>query len=209
MTAIPVDHERADRSLVERVTNTIQGGGIVAMRTDTVYGLLASVNRPDALRRLVDMKDRPVNKPFILLASGWIGVRSVTSQLTPVARRLGTRYWPGPLTLVLPASEDLPPEVTAAGATVAVRVPADPLLQEILGGVRCALAAPSANLAGGEPATEASQVCDAFGDSVDLVLDGGPVTVSQPSTIVSCLGNEVTVLRKGPLAIDDRDLVNS
>jgi L-threonylcarbamoyladenylate synthase len=203
---IPADHAHPDPALVTRVAQVLRGGGIVAMRTDTVYGLLGSVNRPDALARLVELKVRPVGKPFVLLASDWIAVRSVTSHLTPVARILGHHYWPGPLTLVLPAADSLPDEVTAAGHGVAVRIPGDPLLRRVLGATGAALAAPSANRPGDEPARSAQECVEVFGDGIDLALDGGPPALDEPSTIVNCCGATGEILRHGPVEPALREL---
>jgi len=195
-----------DPALVERAATVLKGGGIVAMRTDTVYGLLASVNRHDALRRLAGLKQRAADKPFLLLAADWIGVRSVTRSVPPVARMLGARHWPGPLTLVLPGEDGLPCEVTGAGPTVAVRIPGDPLLLAVVGAVRCAVAAPSANPAGEPPALSAEEVRARFGDAVDLVIDGGTVTNDRASTIVNCAGISAEIVREGALALSASDL---
>jgi tRNA threonylcarbamoyl adenosine modification protein (Sua5/YciO/YrdC/YwlC family) len=194
---VSVDHSAPDPGVLHRIALLLQRGGIVAGRTDTTYGLLASVNCPDALRRLVELKERPKAKPFVLLAASWIEVRAVTSHLTPVARRLGSAHWPGPLTLVLPAEEDLPTEVVAARRTVAVRIPGDDLLLDLLAAVRGPFAAPSANLSGERPAASAAEVLEIFGNGVDLVLDGGPAPASVPSTIVDCTGPHAEILRRG------------
>jgi L-threonylcarbamoyladenylate synthase len=203
---VPADHSHPDPALVARIATLLRGGGVVAMRTDTVYGLLGSVNRPDALTRLVALKVRPVGKPFVLLAADWIAVRAVSSHLTPVARILGQHYWPGPLTLVLPAHEDLPDEVTAAGQGVAVRIPGDPLLREVLRATGAALAAPSANLPGEAPAPSAAACVELFGDGIDLAIDGGPAPLAVPSTIVDCRGPVGEVLRAGPVKPGPREL---
>jgi len=195
-----------DPELVERAAAVLKSGGIVAMRTDTVYGLLASVNRHDALRRLAEVKRRAEDKPFLLLAADWIGVRSITRTVPPVARLLGSRFWPGPLTLVLPAERELPAEVTGVGPTVAVRIPGDPLLLAVVGAVRCPVAAPSANRAGEPPARSAAEVRALFGDAVDLVIDGGAVTDGRSSTIVSCTGTSAEVIREGALTLTASDL---
>jgi L-threonylcarbamoyladenylate synthase len=196
-----VDPAVPDARIVEQAARSLKGGGVVAARTDTVYGLLASVNRPDALDKLVRLKVRPVGKPFVLLAADWIGVRLVTSYLTPVARALGAAHWPGPLTLVLPADENLPDEVTAAGKTVAVRIPADPWLRAILRETRAAIAAPSANLPGQPPARDAGDVVRIFGAGLDLVLDGGPAAEERPSTLVNCCGRSGQILREGAVVL--------
>jgi L-threonylcarbamoyladenylate synthase len=206
MEILTTDPESAEPSVVQRVSRVLMGGGIVAMRTDTVYGLLASVDRPDALQRLVDLKVRPPDKPFVLLASDWIAVRAVTSHLPPVARSLGSRYWPGPLTLVLPGSDDLPREVRAGGPTVAVRIPGDALLLAILREFRGAVAAPSANLPGQPPATTIEEVALAFDEGVDLAVDSGPARLSRPSTIINCTSFGGEVLRAGPIAPAEQEL---
>jgi len=199
MEILIADPDSADPCIVQRVSRVLMGGGVVAMRTDTVYGLLASVDRPDALQRLVDLKVRPSDKPFVLLASDWIAVRSVTSHLPPIARSLGSRYWPGPLTLVLPASDELPEAVCASGPTVAVRIPGNALLLAILHEFRGAVAAPSANLPGEPPATTIEEVVAAFDGGVDLAVDSGPARVTGPSTIINCTGHGGEVLREGPI----------
>jgi len=202
-----VDPAVPDPDLVRQTATVLKGGGVVAMRTDTVYGLLASVNRPDALHKLVKLKVRPPGKPFALLAPDWIGVRAVTSHLGPLARALGARHWPGALTLVLPAAEGLPEEVTAGGRTVAVRIPDDPWLAAILREMRAALAAPSANLPGDAPLTRVEAVLEVFGDGVDLALDGGPPVSDRPSTVVDCTGPDGVILRPGLVALDPDELV--
>jgi L-threonylcarbamoyladenylate synthase len=184
----------------------LKGGGIVAMRTDTVYGLLASVNRPDALARLVALKERPESKPFVVLAADWLGVRQVTSHLPAVARHVGTKFWPGPVTLVLPASADLPREVLGAGNTIAVRVPNDPMLLAVLRELRGSIAAPSANRAGEPPASSADEVVRAFGSGIDLVVDGGAPVNGRPSTILRCVGARAEVLREGAVTVSADDL---
>ncbi len=201
-----VDAATPDPRIVEQAARLLKGGGVVAARTDTVYGLLASVNRPDALEKLVRMKVRPVGKPFVLLAADWIGVRAVTSHLTPAARSLGAAHWPGPLTLVLPADENLPDEVTAAGKTVAVRIPADPWLRAILRETRAAIAAPSANLPGQPPARDAEEVIRVFGAELELVLDGGPAADKRPSTIVNCCGRTGQIVREGAVTLSAEEL---
>jgi L-threonylcarbamoyladenylate synthase len=198
---LAADHVAPVPHVVEKAASVLQHGGIVAMRTDTLYGLLASVNRPDGLARLLRLKERPAGKPFVLVAADWIGVRSVTSWLPAVARSLAARHWPGPLTLVLPAAAGLPAEVTAQGRTVAVRVPADPLLRAVVAATRCPVAAPSANREGTEPARSAAEIADVFGREVDLVLDGGPCEGGRPSTIVDCSTRHVGILREGPVQI--------
>jgi L-threonylcarbamoyladenylate synthase len=203
---VRVDPQKPDAAVVAEIVAVLRGGGVVVLPTDTVYGLAVAVSRADALERLCALKRRPPGKGFILLVADWIGVRSVSSYLPPVARRLGGKYWPGPLTLVLPARAGLPAAVSGSGASLAVRMPDAPLLQAVLKGLKGPLAAPSANRSGEDPATTAASAAAAFGGSVDLVVDGGPAPVPRPSTIVSALAEPGQVLREGPLAIPAEDL---
>ncbi len=201
---VQVAPREAPSDVVTRIVTALKAGGVVAMPTDTVYGLLATVNRPDALAKLAAMKRRPTERPFVVLAGDWLSVRQLTSYLPPEARQLGTTHWPGPLTLVLPAARGLPPEVLGdgAGGTIAVRIPDDPLLLAVLRELRATIAAPSANLPGEPPAATARDALDVFGDALDLVVDGGPSSRSMPSTLVRCIGHGVHVLREGPIAIE-------
>ncbi|MDP6460397.1 MAG: L-threonylcarbamoyladenylate synthase, partial [Gemmatimonadota bacterium] len=197
---IEVDHQSPDPVIVEEVGRVLLGGGVVALRTDTVYGFVGSVNRPDAIRKLIRLKKRPKTKPFIVLASDWQGVRAVTGHLPAVARSLGDRFWPGPLTMVLPADHGLPKEVTAGGRTIAVRIPDNAFVTALLEIVGAPLAAPSANVAGAPPAVCGKDIHQTYGDRVDLVLDGGEGTGRKASTIVDCTTDPAEILRPGVVA---------
>ncbi len=196
-----------DPAIAHRVVAVLKSGGIVAMRTDTVYGLLASVNRPDALGRLVALKERPVAKPFLVLTADWLGVRQVTSHLPSVARQMGTKYWPGAVTIVLPAPSNLPREILGAGGTVAVRIPDEALLLAVIRELKCAVAAPSANRAGETPAESAEEVIRTFGTGIDLVVDGGATLNGRSSTILRCVGARAELLREGAVEISADDLM--
>jgi L-threonylcarbamoyladenylate synthase len=203
---VRVDPQEPDATVVAQIVAILRDGGIVVLPTDTMYGLAAAVSRADALERLCELKTRPRDKGFILLVADWVGVRAVTSHLPPVARRLGGKYWPGPLTLILPARAGLPSPVSGSGVSVGVRMPGDPLLQAVLRELKGPLAAPSANRAGEEPAETAAAAAAVFGGSVELVVDGGPAPAPRPSTIVSAVGPLGHVLREGSLAIPAEDL---
>jgi len=203
---LTVDPKAPDPAAARRVVEVLNAGGIVAMRTDTVYGLLARVNRPDALRKLAALKKRPPEKPFLLLAGDWRGVRQLTSHLPAIARHLGSEYWPGPLTLVLPAAKNLPPEIVGAGGTVAVRIPDDPFLLSVLHQLRGIVVAPSANLPGEPPISTAEESANVFGSEIDLFVEGGLPSRELPSTLVSCIGEHAQVLREGSIGLTAHDL---
>jgi len=203
---LTLDPRAPDRSAAQRIVGVLNRGGIVAMRTDTVYGLLARVNRSEALRRLTKLKQRPVDKPFLTLAGDWRCVRQLTSHLPPVARHLGSRYWPGPLTLVLPGAKNLPEEIAGPGNTVGVRIPDEPFLLLILQMLRGSVAAPSANLPGQPPVRSAEESEKAFGDAIDLFVEGGPPVRELHSTVVSCMESPAEILREGAIELTSSDL---
>jgi L-threonylcarbamoyladenylate synthase len=203
---LTVDPTAPHRAAAKRILEVLNAGGIVAMRTDTVYGLLARINRPEALRRLTELKERTPDKPFLVLAGDWRGVRELTSHLPPIARHLGSKYWPGPLTLILPGARGLPAEITDPGNTVGVRIPDDAFLLSILRDLRGSIAAPSANLSGQEPIQTVEECERAFGDGIQLFVDGGPPARDLPSTVVSCMHTPAVVLRKGTLVLTSEDL---
>jgi tRNA threonylcarbamoyl adenosine modification protein (Sua5/YciO/YrdC/YwlC family) len=187
----------------ERAGDALSEGSVIAIPTDTVYGLAAALGRPEAIARLFALKGRPPDVPCAVLVAGPDQAASITTPLTALASRLAERFWPGPLTLVVERRSgfdvDLggPPE---AQRTVGVRWPADRVVEELA--LRSGpLVATSANLHGEPPARAAAEVCAAFeGDErLALVLDGG-VRRGTPSTVVDCTGETLRCLRDGAVA---------
>jgi L-threonylcarbamoyladenylate synthase len=183
---------------------TLRGGGIVAMPTDTVYGVGVALDAPDGLERLFAAKDRPLDRAIVLLLAEADQAAEV-GVMTPVARALADRFWPGGLTLVLGQSPEarLPPVLTAGGRTIGVRLPDHSCPRELARRLG-PLPVTSANLSGQPDARDASEVLAQLGDRIDLVLDGGPAWGGVPSTVVDCSNPEPRVLRVG--AIDKADI---
>jgi L-threonylcarbamoyladenylate synthase len=180
----------------------LRAGGIVAMPTDTVYGVGVALNVPNGLERLFAAKDRPLDKAIVLLVADVQQAASV-GVLTPAARVLAKRFWPGGLTLVLAQvpGADLPASLTGGAATIGVRVPDHdcPLdLARELG----PLPVTSANLSGRDAATSAEEAAAQLGERIDLILDGGPARGGVPSTVVDCSGEQPKVLRAGAIAAE-------
>jgi L-threonylcarbamoyladenylate synthase len=175
----------------------LRAGGIVAMPTDTVYGVGVALDAPDGLPRLFAAKDRPLDRAIVLLVAdieqaGGVGV------LSPAARVLADHFWPGGLTLVLervPAAQ-LPAALTAGATTVGVRIP-DHDCARALAGALGPLPVTSANLSGQPDARDAREVLSQLGSRIDLVLDGGPARGAIPSTVVDCSTGQPRVLRVG------------
>ncbi len=177
----------------------LRAGGLVAMPTDTVYGLGVALGAEDGLKRLFAAKDRPLDRAIVLLASDLEQAGSV-GVLSPAARALAGRFWPGALTLVLPQTPGagLPMDLTAGLSTIGIRVP-DHESPRALARALGPLPVTSANLSGAQDARDAAAVMAQLGDRIDLILDGGPTRGGVPSTIVDCSGELPRVLREGAI----------
>lgn len=182
-------------SLAEAVL-LLQQGEVVAMPTETVYGLAADASNPAAIEKIFATKQRPANNPLIVHLADVQQLNNWASEFPPIAQRLAHAFWPGPLTLVLPALEQVLPAVRAHQPTVALRVPAHPIARQLIQESGLALAAPSANKYTQLSPTTATHVEDGLGAALP-VIDGGPCTVGIESTIVSVSGDEWQLLRHG------------
>ncbi|MFZ1946553.1 MAG: L-threonylcarbamoyladenylate synthase [bacterium] len=198
---VKVTRQLPEWEAVHAAAGVIASGGIVALPTDTTYGLAASVWCERAVERLRRIKTRAEGKSFVVLAADTDWVMELAARVTPPEKRLMDAYWPGPLTIVFEASDAVPRYLVGRDRTIAVRVPDDALAQSLLRACGSPLVAPSANLRGQEPARSAEEVRRDFAASVDLILDGGPVESGVPSTIVVVRRRRFEVLREGRLSL--------
>ncbi len=182
---------------VRRAAWEIRRGQVIAARTDTLYGLLADARKGAALRRLFRVKGRPESKPIPLLLDSMARLDQVARDLPPAFAGLAAAFWPGPLTLVLPARPDLPRQVTAGKGTVAVRIPDSPLVRALARHAKCALTGTSANLSGRSDARSPDEIVARLGSRMPLVLDSGRVRKALPSTIVDLTSERPRILRPG------------
>lgn len=174
----------------------LRAGGVVAYPTETFYGLGALARDGAAVARLAHAKGRPDGKPLPLVAADAAQVEEV-AELGPVARRLADAFWPGPLTLVLPARGGLPAEITAGTATVGVRVPGSEVARALAREAGGALVSTSANLSGEPPPARAADLSAALRARLDHVLDGGATPGGLPSTVIALDGDVPRVVRHG------------
>ncbi len=187
---------------VDSAATLLKNGAIVAIPTETVYGLAALVHQEAAVMRIYSVKGRPTHHPLIVHVAKdfdldkW-GVFSST------ARLLASEFWPGPLTLLVKRTAHVPDWVTGGRVTVALRVPQHPMCQELLGLIPDALVAPSANRFGRVSPTTAQHVLSDLGSDVDLILDGGPCDIGVESTIVDCTKDSLQILRPGAISAMD------
>ena len=196
----------ADAAGVARAAELLRAGRVVALPTETVYGLAARADDPAAVRRIFAAKGRPPDNPLIVHVPDPAAVTMVAATLTPLARDLLARFAPGPLTVVLPARGDLPRGTTGGLDTVAVRIPDHPLMQQVLAACGLPLAAPSANRSGRPSPTTAAHVLADLDGRVDAVLDGGPTRIGLESTVVDTRGDVPVVLRDGAVTREDLGL---
>ena len=191
---------------IARAARILESGGLVAVPTETVYGLAARADNAEAVARIYAAKGRPDFNPLIVHVRG-VEQAARYADLSPQALALAATHWPGPLTLVVPRRADagLAPAVTAGLPTVALRAPAHPVMQALLEATGFPLAAPSANRSGFISPTCTDHVLASLDGRIDMVLDGGPTTAGVESTIVAVRADgSVEELRPGPLAIGVR-----
>jgi L-threonylcarbamoyladenylate synthase len=182
---------------VARAADALRAGEVVAVPTETVYGLAANAWNPLAVARIFAVKGRPAHNPIIVHVADLALARHCVSGWPQAAARLARAFWPGPLTLVLPRSADIPDLVTAGGPTVAVRWPAHPFMQALIRACGFPLAAPSANVSNRLSPTSAEHVRNSLGDRVSLIVDGGPCQVGLESTVIDLTTTPPRVLRPG------------
>jgi len=190
-----------DEAVVRRAAEVLRAGGLVALPTETVYGLAADASQPTAVRRVFEVKGRPADHPLIVHIADVDQLATWAARVPPAARRLGEAFWPGPLTVVLPRAAWVSDVVTGGLDTIALRVPSHPLTLAILRAFGGGVAAPSANRFGQVSPTTAAHVRADLGDEVELVVDGGASAVGIESTIVDLSADAPWVLRLGGLTL--------
>ena len=192
---------------IAQAAEVLRQGGLVAFPTETVYGLGASALDARAVAGIFEAKGRPAFNPLIVHAADVEAARTLVSRWPPVADALAERFWPGPLTLVLPRAGKIPHVVTGGLEDVAVRVPAHPVALALLRASGLPIAAPSANRSTELSPTTAEHVVKALGDRVAIVLDGGPTTVGIESTVLDLVGERPRLLRPGMVTIRELEAV--
>ena len=195
------------RRQVDKGISILKKGGVVAFPTDTVYGLGAAANNPQAVARIYVVKERPRHMPLTLLLAHTVQISEVAESVPPLAWLLAERFLPGALTLVLSKSRSVPDIVTAGGTTVAVRIPAHPVPIALIEGLGVPVLGTSANLSGRPSTLEASEVYSQFEGRIALVIDGGRCPGGRESTIVDVTGEVPVVLREGAITLRELKLV--
>lgn len=185
---------------IAQAVSHLKGGGVVVLPTDTLYALAALATDAGAVRRVYQIKGREDGKPLPLFVSS-PEMAAQAGRMTPSATILARRFWPGALTLVVQRQPDFVSEALAGGETVALRMPQNDIIIEVVQAVAGPITATSANRSGGANPVTAKEVVSQLNDEMDIVVDTGPCPVGVASTIVDCTGDEPVILRHG--AIDD------
>ena len=191
----------ASSEAIPRALEVLQTGGLVAFPTDTVYGVGALAFDGKAVESIYAAKDRPVEKAIPILIGDLDDLERVGNNIPESAHKLATRFWPGPLTILVPKRVDLPESVSAT-PTVGVRVPDHAVARALLGAAG-PLAVTSANISGGQSPVTAQEVYEQLGGRITLIIDGGKTPGGIPSTLVDCTTTELQVLREGPLSLEE------
>lgn len=189
----------ADDAAIARAAQILVEGGVVAFPTDTVYGLGCDLFSPEAVGRIYAIKGRPTYLPLIAMFAETAQWSQVASVLPEYARTYMQHWWPGPLTVIVPARADVPSLVLGEGTTIGMRIPAEPVALALLRRVGRPLATTSANRSGQPAAATAQEVEAQLGSAVDLILDVGRLLPGTASTVVDCAIDPPKVLREGPI----------
>ena len=194
---LPTHSPKLFQAAVQRAATLLRAGRVVALPTETVYGLAASALNAHAVRRIFDIKGRPAHNPIIVHVASIDMAKRCVANWPVLAGRLARAFWPGPLTLVLPRAKEIPGIVTAGGPTVGVRWPSHPFIQAVIRECDFPLAAPSANPSNRVSPTTAEHVRKYLGDKIRLIVDGGQAQVGIESTVLDISGWPPRLLRPG------------
>jgi L-threonylcarbamoyladenylate synthase len=195
----PADPETA---MISEIAALLRKGGVVAYPTDTLYGLGGDGFNPDAHHRVMILKGRDGTKPFPYIIDSVDRLRKWRIRLSPIADAIAEKFWPGPVSLIVKASSELPGHVMDGNRNICLRLPDCAIACAIAGALKGLLIATSANPAGRAPACCAREAMGYFRGEIDAVVDGGPSTRTMPSTVVNVSGDEAVIVREGAVPAD-------
>jgi L-threonylcarbamoyladenylate synthase len=200
---IVVDAANFSAGALDEAVRAIAGGGVIALPTDTLYGLAADPFRPDAVARVFAAKGRSAERALPLIAADIDQVAARIGPLPKLACDLASRFWPGPLTLLLPAPPPMAPGVSGGTGTVGVRVPSHAVARALCRACASPLTATSANISGANPPADPDEVARTLGGRIELLVDAGTTPGGPPSTIVDATGTMPRLVRAGAIAWEE------
>ena len=199
---VAMDAEHLNMEAIQKAGKILREGGLVAFPTETVYGLGGNALDPKASMKIYAAKGRPSDNPLIVHIAEIKDLAKITTEIPEGARILAEKYWPGPLTMILPKADSVPKETTGGLDSVAVRFPSDRIAQELIKAAGGFVAAPSANTSGRPSPTMAEHVEEDLGDAIEMIIDGGQVGIGLESTIVDFTEDVPVVLRPGYISLE-------
>ena len=199
---VAMDAEHLNMEAIQKAGEILKEGGLVAFPTETVYGLGGNALDPKASMKIYAAKGRPSDNPLIVHIADIEDLAKITTEVPEGARILAEKYWPGPLTMILPKADIVPKETTGGLDSVAVRFPSDCIAQELIRAAGGFVAAPSANTSGRPSPTMAEHVEEDLGDAIEMIIDGGQVGIGLESTIVDFTEDVPVVLRPGYISLE-------
>ena len=197
-----MDAEHLNMEAIQKAGKILKEGGLVAFPTETVYGLGGNALDPAASMKIYAAKGRPSDNPLIVHIADLKDLARITTEIPEGAQILAKKYWPGPLTMILPKADVVPRETTGGLDSVAVRFPSDRIAQELIKAAGGFVAAPSANTSGRPSPTMAEHVEEDLGDAIEMIIDGGQVGIGLESTIVDFTEDIPVVLRPGYISLE-------
>lgn len=199
---VSMTSENLDMDAIRKAGDILKAGGLVAFPTETVYGLGGNALDPEASMKIYAAKGRPSDNPLIVHIADLDKLEKITTEIPDGAKILVEKYWPGPLTMILPKADIVPKETTGGLESVAIRFPSDRIAQELIRAAGGYVAAPSANTSGRPSPTLAGHVEEDLGDAIDMIIDGGQVGIGLESTIVDFTEDVPVVLRPGYISLE-------
>ena len=196
---IAVNQKMPQPEVIRQAVETLRRGGLVAFPTDTLYALGADALAPEAIERVLTTKGRHHGKPLSVLVAKVDAAEALIGQLSDSVRILMRTFWPGPLTIVVKASAKLPAALVGATGTIGLRIPGGVVAQAVLAAFGGPIIGTSANKTGGADPADAKSVQRAIGGQIDLILDGGRVSLGVPSTVIDCTALPARILREGAI----------
>lgn len=203
MDTVYVKQNEISDEIMNKAAAAIRSGGLVAFPTETVYGLGADGLNPAAVKRIYAAKGRPSDNPLILHISNLEMLKPIVQEITPMAKALMEKFWPGPLTMVFNKTELVPSETSGGLNTVAVRFPNHPLALKLIEKSKTPIAAPSANSSGRPSPTKAEHVLEDLDGKIDWILDGGACKIGVESTVVAVTDEVPVILRPGKITLEE------
>lgn len=199
---VKMSEDALQEDALRKAGEILKNGGLVAFPTETVYGLGGNALDPEASMKIYAAKGRPSDNPLIVHIAEMEKLEEIVTRIPEKARVLAEKFWPGPLTMILPKADKVPPETTGGLNSVAVRFPSDKIAQRLIVEAGGFVAAPSANTSGRPSPTTAEHVAEDLGDTIDMLLDGGQVGIGLESTIVDFTEEIPVVLRPGYISLE-------